>query len=135
MLFAFAHGIDTRQVEPEQERKSLGTETTYSRDLADLHAMDEELDRMGEEVAGDLRTRDLAACTVTVKVRYPDFTTVTRSRTFMIPTNRAARLAGLARALLRRTDAGRTPVRLLGLSTSTLVGLTQEQLELFEETT
>ncbi len=133
MLFDFARGHDERPVEPEQERKSLGTETTYRRDLTDLHAMDEELCRMAEEVAEDLRRRELAACTVTVKARYPDFTTVTRSRTFMIPTARASRLAGLGRALLRRTEAGRTPLRLLGLSTSTLVPLTQEQLELFED--
>jgi DNA polymerase-4 len=69
---------------------------------------------------------------VTVKVRYADFETVTRSRTAPLPTDSAARLAARARELLRLTEAGRRPVRLLGVSASTLVPLTLRQLELFE---
>jgi DNA polymerase IV len=132
-LHAYAHGHDERPVEPYHVRKSLGTENTYRRDIASLLEMEDELGKMAEEVAADLRRHDLAACTVTVKVRYPDFTTVTRSRTFPIPTVSPGRIAGLARALLRRTEAGREAVRLLGVSTSTLVPAREQQLELFEE--
>ena len=133
-LFQFSHGVDERRVEPVHERKSLGTENTYDVDLAHLQSMDEELRRMAEEVAGGLARRELAACTITIKVRYSDFTTVTRARTSPIPTARPARIAGTAMALLRRTDAGRRKVRLLGVSAATLVPATILQLELFDDT-
>jgi DNA polymerase-4 len=130
-LYEYARGIDERPVEPYHERKSLGTENTYREDLAHLEAMDEQVEGMAEEVADGLTRRELAACTVTIKVRYPDFTTVTRSRTFAIPTADAGRIAATAKALLRRTEAGRRKVRLLGVSASTLVPATMRQLELF----
>ncbi len=132
-LWEFARGLDDRPVEPYQERKSLGTENTYREDLAHLDAMDEQIDGMAQEVADSLTRHEIAACTLTVKVRYSDFTTVTRSRTWTIPTARAARIAAVARALLRRTDAGRRRVRLLGVAASTLVPATMRQLELFDE--
>ncbi|MGV8039283.1 MAG: DNA polymerase IV [Thermoanaerobaculaceae bacterium] len=133
MLHDFARGLDERPVETQHERKSLGTETTYPRDLQDLGQMDEELGRMAEEVADGLQRRELAACTVTVKVRLDDFTTLTRSRTVQIPTQRPTRIACLARDLLRLTPAGERRVRLLGVSSSTLVPATLLQLELFDE--
>lgn len=133
MLHDFARGLDERPVETQHERKSLGTETTYPRDLQDLGQMDEELGRMAEEVADGLQRRELAACTVTVKVRLDDFTTLTRSRTVQIPTQRPVRIASLARDLLRLTPAGQRRVRLLGVSSSTLVPATFLQLELFDD--
>ena len=132
-LWEYARGIDERPVESHQERRSLGTENTYARDLAHLEAMDEQVEGMAEEVADGLSRHELAACTITVKVRYSDFTTVTRARTFAIPTARAARIAAAAKDLLRRTEAGRRSVRLLGVSASTLVPGTLQQLELFDE--
>ena len=132
-LHDYARGIDERPVEPYHERKSLGTENTYREDLAHLEAMDEQLDAMAEEVADGLVRRDLAACTVTLKVRYPDFTTLTRSCTFPIPTTDARRIGSAAKALLRHTEAARKKVRLLGVSASTLVPSTMRQLELFDE--
>jgi DNA polymerase-4 len=132
-LYEHARGIDERPVEPHHERKSLGTEKTYREDLAHLEAMDEQLAAMAEEVADGLTRRELAACTISVKVRYPDFTTVTRSRTFAIPTADASRIGATAKALVRRTEAGRRRVRLLGVSASTLVPATMRQLELFDQ--
>jgi DNA polymerase-4 len=132
-LYEYARGIDERPVETQHERKSLGTENTYREDLAHIEAMDEQLEAMAEEVGDGLTRRELAACTITVKVRYPDFTTVTRSRTFAIPTANAKRIGRAAKALLRRTDAGRRKVRLLGVSASTLVPGTMRQLELFDD--
>ncbi len=132
-LYEYARGIDERPVEPYHERKSLGTENTYREDMAHLEAMDEQLEAMAEEVADGLTRRELSACTITVKVRYPDFTTVTRSHTCAIPTADAGRIAGVAKGLLRRTEAGRRKARLLGVSASTLVPGTIRQLELFQE--
>jgi DNA polymerase-4 len=132
-LHEYARGIDERLVEPHHERKSLGTENTYREDLSHLEAMDGQLEAMAEEVADGLTRRELAACTITLKVRYPDFTTVTRSHTFAIPTADAGRIGLTAKVLLRRTEAGRLRVRLLGVSASTLVPGTMRQLELFHE--
>ncbi len=95
--------------------------------------MDEQIEEMAQEVADGLTRHEVVACTITVKVRYSDFTTVTRARTFSIPTARAARITAAAKDLLRRTDAGRRNVRLLGVSASTLVPAVMRQLELFEE--
>jgi DNA polymerase-4 len=131
-LHEYARGIDERAVETHHERKSLGTENTYREDLAHLEAMDEQLEAMAEEVGDGLTRRGLAACTITVKVRYPDFATVTRSRTFAIPTADTRRIGAAAKAMLRRTEAGRRKVRLLGVSVSTLVPGTMRQLELFD---
>ncbi len=132
-LHEYANGIDERPVEPYHERKSLGTENTYRRDLSHVGAMDDQLDAMAREVAAGLARREIAACTVTLKVRYPDFTTVTRSRTFPIPTTSARRIGSIAKDLLRRTEAAGNGVRLLGVSVSTLVPATIRQLELFDD--
>jgi len=131
LLFEFARGIDDRPVETHQERKSLGTESTYAADLADVAKMDGELEWMAAEVAEALARRGFAACTVTVKVRYADFTTVTRSRTFNLPVHDAAAIAACARDLLRRTDAPYRPVRLLGVTASNLIQGRLVQLSLF----
>jgi DNA polymerase-4 len=130
-LHEFAHGRDERPVSVERERKSLGTETTYATDLADAAEMERELARFADEVAGSLQRRQLLARTVTIKVRYADFTTITRSRTLAVPCADAATLALHATALLRHTDAAARPVRLLGVTASNLLEGAPVQLALF----
>ncbi len=115
-LVDLAHGIDDRPVVPDRAAKSCGTEETYSRDLVDRRLMRSEVERMAGEVAAWLARRRLAARTVTVKVRYADFTTVTRSETRRPATREASEIAARAAALLSRTEAGDRPVRLLGVS-------------------
>lgn len=119
-LHEFARGIDERPVSVERVRKSLGSETTFREDLADLAEMDAVLDRLAAEVSAALAARDLAAVAVTVKVRYDDFTTVSRSRTLAEPTADATALARAARDLLRRSAAGERRVRLLGVTAARL---------------
>jgi DNA polymerase IV len=131
MLYEFARGVDQRPVETHRERKSLGTENTYGRDLAGRGAVEPELERLAQEVAAALVSRDLACCTVTLKVRYGDFTTITRSRTLAAPVRDAHTIAGCALDLLRRTEALRRPVRLLGVTASNLVQGVLDQLDLF----
>jgi len=133
-LWAAARGRDDRPVKPHQERKSLSTERTFSTDLEGLDAMGEVLDRMADEVGTGLAKRELAACTITLKVRYSDFVTVTRAHTISTPTASPETLAAIAHDLLRRTEAATRPVRLLGLGGSGLVPGTMEQLELFAVT-
>jgi DNA polymerase-4 len=133
-LFQYARGIDDRPVRTDQVRKSLGTERTFPRDIADLHAIDGILDEMAAEVASGLEHRRLAAGTVTVKVRYPDFATHTRSLSLPVPSAATEVIASCARLLVRRTDTAARAVRLLGVSASGLIPCDHEQLALFDPT-
>jgi len=131
-LYEFSRGIDDRPVETHTERKSLGTENTYAEDLTDLAEMEKEVDRMAEGLSDSLARSGFAGCTVTLKIRYDDFTTVTRSRTFPVPVWDRVTIALCARDLLRRTEAPNRPVRLIGVTASNLVRERVSQLPLFE---
>jgi DNA polymerase-4 len=118
-LRQLANGIDDRAVQPDHEPKSSGSENTFARDLLDMEEIREEIDGMARGAASWLTRHALFARTVTIKVRYHDFTTITRSHTAP-PTREEDAIAGRAVALLARTDAGRRPVRLLGVSVHNL---------------
>ena len=120
-LRRLADGIDERPVVPDRAAKSCGTENTFSRDLTDIAAMRTVVDDMARENARWLDRKTLFCRTVTIKVRYSDFTTVTRSDT-RIATRAADEIAARAVALLDRTEADRRSVRLLGVSVHNLVG-------------
>jgi DNA polymerase IV len=120
-LIDLAHGIDNRPVEPHRPRKSVGTERTFAEDIADRARLTDAITAMAEENADWLGRKGLFASTVTIKVRYGDFTTVTRSDTRLPATRSAVSLAQRAVALLDRTEAGTRPVRLLGVSLHGLV--------------
>jgi DNA polymerase IV len=120
-LRQLARGEDPRPVVPDRESKSSSTENTYAQDLVELEAIRAELDRMARENAAWLARRQLAARTVTIKVRYSDFTTVTRSHTLSVPTSDADVIASWAKDLIARTEAGTRPVRLLGVRVQGLV--------------
>ena len=93
--------------------------------------MDEQLESLGQRVAQDLERKELSTCTISVKVRYGDFTTLTRSFTLAGPTCDPGTISNWAKELLRRTHAGKRQVRLLGVSASNLVHGSISQLELF----
>jgi len=120
-LRQLSHGDDPRPVEPNRESKSSSTENTYAEDLVDLERIRGELDRMARENAEWLARRQLAARNVTIKVRYADFSTVTRGHTLSMPTADADVIASWAKDLLARTEAGQRPVRLLGVRVQGLV--------------
>lgn len=130
-LYRFSRGLDDRPVRVERTRKSLSSETTYAKDLTRVDAVQAEIARLSEGVAASLEKRGLSAGTVTIKVRYSDFKTVTRSTTLTSPTSEVSVLRLTALALLDRTDAGGRPVRLLGVGCSNLVAGSIEQLLLF----
>ena len=113
-----ALGIDDEPVTPEREPKQLSSESTFSADLFDPKEMESALRSLAEAVAGRLRRRGLAGRTVTLKVRYPDFETVTRAQTGDLPLDRADPVLRIAMDLLGRTDALRRGVRLLGVGLS-----------------
>jgi DNA polymerase-4 len=119
-LRQLADGIDDRPVVSEYEPKSSGSENTFSQDLTDILEIRLAIDEMARDAAQWLARRELLCRTVTIKVRYSDFTTVTRSHS-AAPTREAEDLAQRAVALLEKTEAGRRPVRLLGASVHNLI--------------
>ena len=120
-------GDDPREVKPDRPWKSISAETTYAEDLRELKEMRAEVDRLARRVAASLEKKKLRARTVTLKLRYSDFTTVTRSHTGPAPTCDAGQFAARAIVLLERTDAARRPVRLLGVGSHGLVGDSQDE--------
>ena len=114
-LHQLAAGIDDRPVVPNRESKSSGSENTFAEDLTDVDAMRTEVAELAGRAAQWLARKSLLARTITLKVRYADFTTITRSQT-ADPTRDASVLAARAIQLLQRTDAQARPVRLLGVS-------------------
>ena len=119
-LVRLAHGDDARPVVPDRPRKSCSTEDTFREDLSDADRMRTIVESMARHDAAYLAEKRLLARTVTLKVRYADFTTVTRSDSGP-PTRDADALAARAAALLSRTEAGARPVRLLGVGVHGLV--------------
>ena len=113
-LLRLSHGIDDRPVQSTRKARSSSSERTYAEDLTDLEAIRKEIDGMARRTAAGLERRKMTARTVTIKVRYDDFTTIARSDTQMPPTADPDEIARRAVALLERTDAGARPVRLLG---------------------
>jgi DNA polymerase-4 len=120
-LRQLANGVDDRPVVPNREVKSSGSENTYPEDLTDLGTIRREIAEMASHAIAWLARRELLARTVTIKVRYDDFTTITRSHT-AAPTRDEADLSARAVLLLDKTDAGRRPVRLLGVSVHNFCG-------------
>src|SRR2546425_4857973 len=114
-LIRLSHGDDPRPVISNRPYKSISCEETYAQDLTNFEEMAAELERMSAQLAGSLSKKRLRARTVTIKVRYADFTTVTRSHTAESASNSEKYIADCARTLLERTDAARRPVRLLGV--------------------
>jgi DNA polymerase-4 len=111
-----AFGIDERAVNPNQERTSIGCEETYAKDLEDIAAIRSEVEELARRTAAVLGRKQLFARTVVLKLRYADFRTITRSQSRQPATASPDEIAARAAALLEKTDAGRTPVRLLGVS-------------------
>src|SRR6266849_2844112 len=114
-LRQLASGADDRPVVPHRDAKSSGSENTYPEDLTDLTVIRAEIAAMAAHAVGWLVRKALLARTVTIKVRYSDFTTITRSHT-AAPTRAEEHVTGRAVQLLDKTEAGRRPVRLLGVS-------------------
>jgi DNA polymerase-4 len=114
-LQQLAMGKDDRPVVPNREAKSSGSENTYAEDLIDIATIRQEIAEMAAPAIRWLSRKQMLARTISIKVRYADFTTITRSHT-AAPTRDESALTARAVQLLDKTDAGRRPVRLLGVS-------------------
>jgi DNA polymerase-4 len=136
-LHALANGVDPRSVEPDRAVKSVGHEETYPDDLTRPEAVGRELVRLADAVAARLRAQGVGGRTVTLKVRFGDFRTITRSATLPAAVDTAAGLLAAAEPLVARVDPG-PGIRLLGLSASGLGppgGARQLSLDLDDGTT
>ena len=109
--------MDNREVEAERIRKSLGSEETFLEDISDLDEIEKELDLISQEVARRAEKRDFKAKTLTLKVKYADFTIVTRSVTLNYFIESGREMLTIAMELLSRVDdIELKKVRLLGLT-------------------
>jgi DNA polymerase-4 len=120
-LHELAHGRDARAVAPERQEKTIGHEVTFERDLADPAAIDRELLRLAERVAERLRRGGWVARTISVKLRFGDFETITRAQTLAEPTDVAQRVAHEARALYAASPVVGRGLRLIGVRASGLL--------------
>lgn len=118
-LHALANGIDDRPIESDRETKSISSEETFAHDIADKDLLDVELVRQCDAVAQRLRDNDLVARTATLKVRFGDFSTITRRTTAAQSFNSSVDLLRMARELMGSVDPG-DGVRLLGIGVANL---------------
>ena len=125
-LLALANNDDPREVVPEREAKSIGAEETFAVDLHERSACDREVVRLVDRAVSRLRKADFAARTLTLKIRYGNFETKTRSRTVPDATDVSTVFLATARELLDTVDCARG-VRLLGVSLSQLEARAEAQ--------
>jgi len=117
-LWEIARGIDDREVVASWERKSFGAEETFARDLLDIGEIEGFLRGCAERLFKQITEDGKRARTVTLKIKYHDFRTITRRKTLEDFITRADEIFEVARELLSRTDVGRVKIRLAGISLS-----------------
>jgi DNA polymerase-4 len=118
-LARLARGIDARKVSADRETKSVSSESTFDRDIADFRALERILWAQTEEVSARLKDKALAGTTVTLKLKTADFRIRTRAHSFASPTQLAGKIFAAARSVLER-EADGTKYRLLGVGLSAL---------------
>nr|WP_269768007.1 DNA polymerase IV [Tumebacillus avium] len=138
-LYLLANGIDDRPVETEREAKSVGHETTFAEDVRDTAFLEATLLGQAEKVARRLRRAGMEGRTVTLKLRYAPFRTITRSHTLPLPTNLEIVIYDTVKSLLAKCAlTAQDAIRLIGVSVSGLgkegeAAVHTQQLSLFEE--
>lgn len=116
-LYRLARGIDTRKVSAEQAVKSVSSERTLDRDLVTYDELERKLWRLSENVSNDLKAKNLAGLTITLKLKTSMHRTITRSRTTEMPTQLTGTIFEVGQQLLRPLADG-TPYRLIGIGVS-----------------
>ena len=119
-LWRLARGLDARKVSAERETKSISSETTFDRDIAEFRPLEQQLWELTEKVSARLKANALAGSTVTLKLKSADFKIRTRARSLPSPTQLAARIFAAGRDLLSH-EIGQTKYRLIGIGVSHLV--------------
>ena len=121
-IYDHAHGIEDSPVEPAGESRQISSEETFEQDIILFPTMEKKIDELSEDVTVQLRERNVKARTITLKVKYADFTLITRSRTLSAPTDSDATIQQESIKMLHeKTEAGKRPIRLIGVGVSNLV--------------
>ena len=129
-LFLLARGKDERPVESSRQRKSIGSETTLVADTSSRTEMIDILTDLAQTVATACARNNCGARTITLKVRYHDFSTITRSKTLSRLMAEKDDIVHQAKKLLSTTEIAYRPVRLLGISLGSLVENGSEPVQL-----
>lgn len=124
--YRIARGIDDRPVRPNRIRKSIGKENTFAIDLTDLEDIREKLTGIAEQLSELLQKRAIIAKTLTLKVKYSDFTQITRAHSYGSCIQSAEQMMEVIPGLIEKTELGQRPCRLLGLSVSNLKNRNEE---------
>lgn len=119
-LARHSKGIDDRPITTEHETKSISQEITYSRDVRDDKVLEKTLHEMSLQVAAQLRRNNLAGKTIKLKIRWPDFTTLTRQTTLNSPTDQDDEIERVALDLMRSVRKPNQAVRLIGVGVTGL---------------
>jgi DNA polymerase-4 len=119
-LARHSKGIDDRPITTEHETKSISQEITFSKDVRDDKVLEKTLREQSVEVARQLRKNELAGSTIKLKIRWPDFTTLTRQTTFNYRTDRDDEIEKAALDLLRSVRKPNQAVRLIGVGVTGL---------------
>jgi DNA polymerase-4 len=120
-LHALAWGRDERQVSAHERERSVGAEETFARDVDDPDVILAELLRLSEKVGARMRRAGFSGVTVSIKVRFADFSTITRSHTRKVPTDVSREIFHEARALYRALRLDRARIRLVGVRVEGIV--------------
>ncbi len=132
-LYLLSRGEDDTPVHPQQEARSISREITFPQDVYDREEMELIVRRLAREVARQLRRERLLGKTIRIKVRFPDFRTITRQVRMEVPTDSTYLIEESAVALLwRRVDLCGEGVRLLGVGVGNLIEGNARQLSLFD---
>ncbi|MGB4777656.1 DNA polymerase IV [Microbacterium sp.] len=131
-IWQLAHGVDPRAVETDRVEKSIGHEETFLHDIADTTTLRSELRRLSDRVAARLRDGGLQARTIALKLRYADFTTLTRASSLAEPTDVGQRVGDVAIGLFDALEITQ-PVRLIGVRAEKLSGSSGGAMPLWDD--
>src|SRR5690606_17399858 len=132
-LHELSWGRDPRPVTPGREEKSIGHETTFETDRTDAAELHRVLLQLSDGVGQRLRRAGVLGRTIAIKLRFSDFTTITRSRTLAEPTDVSRRIYEAARELYDQANSSARPVRLIGVRAEQLVGDGSSALGLWDD--
>ncbi|MCL4129412.1 UNVERIFIED_CONTAM: hypothetical protein GTU68_052708 [Idotea baltica] len=119
--YEIARGIDDRPVKTHRQRKSIGKETTFANNIVDKRAIWSIVQELAEKISAIMVDKELLARTVTLKAKYADFQLITRSKTSGALLQSKEQILQNIPELLKKTEIGKRPVRLIGLSLSGLI--------------
>ena len=131
-LWKLSNGIDDRPIVTSYKPKSVGHETTFSEDIAQMLKLESTLRSLSEKVSRRLRKQGIKGKTVTLKLRYSDFTTLTRQASFRDPVSSAPNIYRIAHKLLHKHRDPQRKVRLIGVSLSGFEDASQVRQMSFE---